>query len=603
MSRHAAVSWAVRHPAERLRRPSGSCHHDTLELTGLTGRRPGRGPGDQVAWWSPTSRRGWSRSGRVAAPDRRRRSTIRYDPPAARRAGARRRVHPAGLRRAGAGRSLASTGRSPHSSRRPSGRWPTGSVRPPTGAPGWSASPCRSRRDAGRGGAAVLDLRAASSARASCPPSSRRPATSWRCRRSCSASRPTWTPKRTTVEPTPLRDGTIPAGGQRPSKTGFSLATKAAVALRWSAVRAADRLRLRLGGQRVGQRAGVADGQLPLDRAVRDGRPGGEPGGQLLRGRQHLLVVVDQPGEQAEPAAPRRPDRLGEHQQLDAPWRGRRAGAASRRRRCRRPGRRWRTPSGTWSPARRCGSRPAAPATRRRRRPCRAPRRPPAWAGWPAAARSGCSAPRRCPAGRCAAAPASPRARAGPARRRTPGRRRRAPPPGRTGRSPATPSVSRSASLSATSSAFIASGRLRVRVTTPSARSTSSASVMVSGSFTVGRRRARCEAAVDVAVGGRAQPGRVPVEERGRARCRASASGSSAGGQLRVAEQERPPGVHQPEPGRVRLLVVAAGGDRGDAAGVCSATNSLVRRGRARPGPRPGGPAPRRRRAGRVAGA
>ena len=66
--------------------------------------------------------------------------------------------------------------------------------------------------------------------------------------------------------------------------------------------------RRRCAGRRPRRRAprpGVPDGadeQLALDLPVRDGRPGGQARGQLLGGRQHRLVVVDQPGEQPEPA-------------------------------------------------------------------------------------------------------------------------------------------------------------------------------------------------------------------------------------------------------------------------------------------------------------
>ena len=96
--------------------------------------------------------------------------------------------------------------------------------------------------------------------------------------------------------------------------------------------------------------------------------------------------------------------RLGQHQQLD------RLGVADE------PGQRPRDAGvggqadvgeghqERWSPARRSGSRRARPATRPRRRPCRGPPPPPAWACWPAGPRSGCSARRTVSAGRSAPA-------------------------------------------------------------------------------------------------------------------------------------------------------------------------------------------------------
>jgi hypothetical protein len=67
---------------------------------------------------------------------------------------------------------------------------------------------------------------------------------------------------------------------------------------------------------RIGQRAGAADRQLPLDRRVRHGGSRGEPGGQLPCRRQHQLVVVDEPGEQTQSQRVVRAHRLGEHEQL-----------------------------------------------------------------------------------------------------------------------------------------------------------------------------------------------------------------------------------------------------------------------------------------------
>ena len=251
------------------------------------------------------------------------------------------------------------------------------------------------------------------------PPSSRRPVTSWPCRRSCSGVRGQPGPGRGRLTPavcrvpTHSRHACVP---RRPASLGHERGGGGPVV----GGGAADGLRLRLGGQRVRQGAGVADGELPLDRPVRDGRAGGEPGGQLLGGRQHLLVVVDQPGQQAQPVRLLGAHRLGQHQQLD------RLGVADE------PGQRPGDAGVGGQPDlgeghQEAGPRPADPEVGQEgqrgagaRRPCRGPRPPPAWAGWPAARRSGCSAPAPCPAGRCRRSRGCRRARAGPDRRRTP---------------------------------------------------------------------------------------------------------------------------------------------------------------------------------------
>jgi hypothetical protein len=62
------------------------------------------------------------------------------------------------------------------------------------------------------------------------------------------------------------------------------------------------------------------------------------------------------------------------------------------------------------------------------------------------------------------------------------------------------------------------------------------------------------QAAVDEAVGGGPEPGGVVVEERGRVHAR-PLGGQQHRRELRVAEEERAPGVDEPEPGRVGVLV------------------------------------------------
>ena len=217
-----------------------------------------------------------------------------------------------------------------------------------------------------------------------------------------------------------------------------------------------------------------AERQLALDLRVRDGRAGGEPGGQFLRGRQHQFVVVDERGQQAEPVRLGGVDRLRRASAARSPSRGRRAAAASTRRRCRRPARRWRTPSGSRSSGRRSGSRPGTRARHRRRRPCRGPRRSPACPCRRGAARSGCSAPRP-----WTAVPVSPDASMPTCSRRSwPTQKARPAPVSTTARTASSAaiasSVSRSSSFSAMFSEFSDSGRLSVSVATPSVMSTSS---------------------------------------------------------------------------------------------------------------------------------
>ena len=91
------------------------------------------------------------------------------------------------------------------------------------------------------------------------------------------------------------------AGGrpaQRPRKIGFCLATKAAVALRWSVGARPARSCSSASLASASASGGVAGvGERLLDRGVGRGRAGGQPGGQLERGRQQLLGLdhrVDQ---------------------------------------------------------------------------------------------------------------------------------------------------------------------------------------------------------------------------------------------------------------------------------------------------------------------
>jgi hypothetical protein len=101
----------------------------------------------------------------------------------------------------------------------------------------------------------------------------------------------------------------------RPVKTGFRLATNANVAV--VSGRPAFRLGGRLHLQRPRELSG--GGQLPLDLRVGGGGPGRQPAGQFPRGTGHLVVGVDQGGEQADPACLLGPHRFGEHQQLGGP--------------------------------------------------------------------------------------------------------------------------------------------------------------------------------------------------------------------------------------------------------------------------------------------
>src|SRR5689334_14053429 len=110
-------------------------------------------------------------------------------------------------------------------------------------------------------------------------------------------------------------------------------------------------------------------------------------------------------------------------------------------------------------------------------------------------------------------------------------------------------------SLVATSRLFIASGRLRVIVVTPSVWSTSTGSVMA------GRL---VQAPRDEPVRGGLEPVGLAGEHRRRLASRPVA-GEQLVGQPRVGEEELPPLVHQVEAGGERRLVGVAGtGLRGD---------------------------------------
>lgn len=188
-------TWAVLLPAERYE-AERLVHHDTLELTALSDvARPG--PGDQVAVLVDGPPR-LVALGRVTAPGRRHREDP-DDPQSP--------VEPGTLVVAYTRRAFDEpvpadllTLDGPVTALEPAAfRALADRLGPPRrGAPGWSASTCRSRpaRPPRRFGCSGPTCR--SWGRVSCPPSSRRPVTSWPCRRSCWASRPTRTRKRTT---------------------------------------------------------------------------------------------------------------------------------------------------------------------------------------------------------------------------------------------------------------------------------------------------------------------------------------------------------------------------------------------------------------------
>src|SRR5689334_6317600 len=118
--------------------------------------------------------------------------------------------------------------------------------------------------------------------------------------------------------------------------------------------------------------------------------------------------------------------------------------------------------------------------------------------------------------------------------------------------------ASRSATLVATSRLFMASGRLRVIVATPSVTSSSTgASVM--GRTMPHPASGRVEAPGDETVGARLEPGRLAREQ-----VRGGTTGPGAGeqllGQAGVGEEELAPLVHEVEArGEGRLVGVAVG--------------------------------------------
>ena len=123
-------------------------------------------------------------------------------------------------------------------------------------------------------------------------------------------------------------------------KVGFSLATNAATALRWSSVAPVSAIFSASKAERLVEGVGGGVGDRPADRAVRHGRPGGEPGGQLgapsPASSSAGTTRVARPSSSASCGR----DRCAGSRAAPSPWPGRPAGAASRRRRCRRTARR-----------------------------------------------------------------------------------------------------------------------------------------------------------------------------------------------------------------------------------------------------------------------
>ena len=143
-------------------------------------------------------------------------------------------------------------------------------------------------------------------------PKRRRPARSPRRARCCRSSAPATAPR---VRPRRA------VAAQRPSKTGFSFATNAATAAGWSAV-APVRCIIALSNSSASSNEWPAAYATDLPhRAQRDGRSGGEPAGQRrdlvgqLVGRHHL-------GGQPEGRAPPRRGSCWGSRAAPSPWRG-----------------------------------------------------------------------------------------------------------------------------------------------------------------------------------------------------------------------------------------------------------------------------------------
>ena len=133
-----------------------------------------------------------------------------------------------------------------------------------------------------------------------------------------------------------------PAQGQRPSKTGFSLARNASTAARWSALAPVRVISSASWARAVSRSVAGARGHRPADRPVGQGRAGGEGPGQL---GDRLLEPVRRHdlGHQPEAEALVARPPCGAAGAAPWPWRRRRAGAATTRTRCRTTGRSRRT--------------------------------------------------------------------------------------------------------------------------------------------------------------------------------------------------------------------------------------------------------------------
>lgn len=203
-------TWAVLLPPERYE-AERLVHHDSLELTGLTDvGRPG--PGDRVAVLADAPPR-LVALGRVTAPTQRH-SEDPDDPQSDTEPGTlvvtyTRRAFDEPVPTDLLTLDGLVTALEPAAFRALADR-----LGPPRrGAPGWSASTCRSR-PVRRPRRCVCSGRTCRSwGRASCRRSCHRPATNWPCRRSCWARRPTRTRKRTTRTTCPGVPASRPAPG------------------------------------------------------------------------------------------------------------------------------------------------------------------------------------------------------------------------------------------------------------------------------------------------------------------------------------------------------------------------------------------------------